>query len=156
MTDPPLLTPPLCTVGRFAKTEIYVLVVQPICLVRETGVTFEPMMQFKNPSGFRMSCTCGKQSILCIFMVFCLSAVNTAEEDDDLISLQDSLVYTGSVKYFPRHQIEMIVPSASNGDNIFLNFISFRWRKYFPQLQIGYSVINTVLLLHIWFRSGRA
>ena len=29
-----LLTSPLCTVGLFAKTEVYVLAAQPICLVR--------------------------------------------------------------------------------------------------------------------------
>ena len=37
IADPPPVTPPLCTVGWSAKTEIFVLTVQPICPVRQIG-----------------------------------------------------------------------------------------------------------------------
>ena len=40
MAHPPLLAPPLCIVGWFGKTEIYVLEKQSICLVRQNHPNF--------------------------------------------------------------------------------------------------------------------
>ena len=68
-----------------AKTEIYVLEIQPICPFWQNVIPFELVMRFENSPGFEISLAGAKYFLRYFFLLFWHnSAVHTGEEKDVL------------------------------------------------------------------------